>query len=287
MTTTDPSAARHLRWNFQTLPYQTVDRSRVADSDLLFYVLVSASFVEITSDLYARNLIDFFSGDSEVQQWLAQHWEAEELQHGQALRHYVTTVWPELDWERAYRSFYAEYALLCRPEMLGPTRALEMAGRCVVETGTCSYYTMLARLSPCPVLSQLCQLIRTDEAYHYQHFQRYFSRYRSLEQPSRGILLKTLAHRIYEIDSEDARVAFRHAWQARHPQQTWEPRYYRQFARTIRTLATTHYPFRMAAHMLTTPLGLSLRNQQRLEHTLAASARLATRLTGNRRQSVA
>lgn len=278
--TADCSAAPHLRWNFRTLPYDSIDRSRIADSDFLFYILVSASFVEITSDLYAHNLFNYFAGDSEVQQWLAQRWEAEELQHGQALRRYATTVWPDLDWEQAYRGFYADYSRFCGPETLGPTRALEMASRCVVETGTCSYYTMLSRISPCPVLSRLCLLIRTDEAYHYQHFHRHFNRYQALERPTRRVLLKTLVHRVREIDSADARIAFRHAWQARHPHQTWQDRFYRDFARTLRALATTHYPFRMAAHMLTQPLGLSHQHQQRLDHTLATGARLASRLTG-------
>lgn len=284
--TSSPEAVPQRRWHYESLPYAAIDRTRVADSQLLFYILTTASFVEITSDLYAHNLIDYFAGDREVQEWLGQHWEAEEVQHGQALRRYVNTVWPELDWEQAYRSFYADYSAYCQPEALGPTRALEMASRCVVETGTCSYYTMLARLSPCPVLSQLCQLIRTDEAYHYQHFQRYFRRYQALEQPSRRAVLKTLVQRIREIESEDARIAFRHAWQARQPDRTWQDRYYRDFARTMRGLATTHYPFRMAAHMLTTPLDLTLHTQQRLEYTLATGARLASRLTGSNRQPV-
>ena len=54
----------------------------------------------------------------EVAEWLQQHWEPEELQHGRALRRYVEAVWPEFDWPAAYDSFFAEYSRLCTTEEL-------------------------------------------------------------------------------------------------------------------------------------------------------------------------
>src|ERR1700730_1568303 len=68
---------------------------RVREDALLFYILASASFLEITSDLYTRNLVEFFRRDSEVIEWLENGWESEELQHGAALKRYVETAWPE------------------------------------------------------------------------------------------------------------------------------------------------------------------------------------------------
>src|ERR1700732_4194813 len=86
---------------------------RVREDALLFYILASASFLEITSDLYTRNLVEFFRRDSEVIEWLENGWESEELQHGAALKRYVETAWPEFDWDATYRTFLDEFGWLC------------------------------------------------------------------------------------------------------------------------------------------------------------------------------
>lgn len=273
-----------LRWRHQDLPYAAIERAAVTDDRLIFYMLTTASFVEITTDLYTRNLIDYYAGDAEVQGWLAAQWEPEELQHGAALRRYVNEAWPEFDWERAYREFLDEYSGCCQVELLGPTRALEMARRCIVETGTCSFYTMIGRLTSCPVLARLSEHIRTDEAGHYRHFHRYFRRYRETERPSRPRTLKALVGRIREIEGEDGYIAFKHAWLGVHPRRPFRDRSYRQFTRAVRHVAAEHYPFRMAAHMASKPLGLSLKTQKRTETVIAAAARLAARTTGSARR---
>jgi D-hexose-6-phosphate mutarotase len=57
-------------------------------------VLVSVSFLENTSDLYAGNLLELFREDAKISEWLSKEWQSEELQHGAALRGYVPQVWP-------------------------------------------------------------------------------------------------------------------------------------------------------------------------------------------------
>ncbi len=270
------------RWNYHDLPYERIDPEVMAGEETLFYFLATASFVEITTDIYTRNLIEYFAGDEEVEAWLASDWEPEEMQHGHALKRYVQTAWPDFDWETAYDAFIAEYRECCQAEFLGPTPTLEMARRCVVETGTCSYYTMIGKLSPCPVLRALTDNIRTDEAGHYTHFHGYFQRYRQAEKPSRAEITKALWGRIKEIDGEDAYIAYKYVWKARHPGEEFKREYYRRFTRLMRGLAVKQYPFRMAVHMMTQPLGFGLKTQQRLTATLAVSARLIARATGNR-----
>jgi hypothetical protein len=51
-------------WSVADIPYHAL--RRVGDDELLFYVVASASFLEITSDLYTRNLIQMFRGNGEV-----------------------------------------------------------------------------------------------------------------------------------------------------------------------------------------------------------------------------
>ncbi len=272
-----------MRWQHEELPWDAIDRDVMADDRLLFYLLATASFIEITTDLYTRNLIEYYAGNDEVQDWLAEGWEPEELQHGKALRRYVQTVWPEFNWEGTYRRFFDEYQTCCKVELLDPTPALEMARRCIVETGTCSYYTMIGSYAPCRVLKELTDHIRKDEAGHYHHFHDHFLRYREDERPGRGAILKALVGRIREIDGEDGFIAFKYVWQADHPGGTFHKRYYTRMTRLIRRMAVDHYPFRIAAHMMSQPLGFRPRTQSWVDAGLSCAARFFSRLTGTTR----
>jgi len=142
-------------WSIDDIPYGTLARESVRDDRRLFDIVASASFIEITSDLYTRNLVEFFRADREVADWLAEHWQREELQHGAALRKYVETAWPDFDWQAGYRLFLADYGPTCTVQRLAPSKALEMASRCVIETGTATFYRALSDLSPEPVLKRL------------------------------------------------------------------------------------------------------------------------------------
>jgi len=97
---------------------------------------------------------------------LQQHWLPEELCHGDMLRRYVKHAGPEFDWGRAYAAFMEEYSQLCQLEALESSRGLELAGRCVVEMGTSTYYEAIRDMSEEPVLKQLAGLIRCDEIRH-------------------------------------------------------------------------------------------------------------------------
>ena len=206
MLETEQIYPSHQHWTLDDIPWHAVRRDAVAHEEELFYLVATASFIEITTELYTRNLIEYFSDDEEVTIWLGQHWECEELQHGLSLKRYVQTAWPEFDWEQAYRSFFKEYSACCQVDLLEPTRSMEMAARCVVEMGTASYYTTLSRLSSDPVLSILTDHIREDEVRHYKHFYHYFLRYREREGAGRVRVLRALWHRLKMIDGEDGLI---------------------------------------------------------------------------------
>ncbi|HEY2254742.1 MAG TPA: ferritin-like domain-containing protein [Variovorax sp.] len=206
-----PSAgAYRSRWTIEEIDFSRIAWDRARNDETAFYLACSASFVESGSHLYTQNLVDFFAGDEEVTSWLTQHWEPEELQHGRALETYVRRVWPEFEWDAAFRSFMSEYAGYCKVELLSPTRGLEMAARCVIETGTATYYGALARSTIEPVLRDLAGRIARDEVNHYKHFYRFFRRYRAQEGLGRARVLATLGRRTMEFKSEDADCAIRH-----------------------------------------------------------------------------
>ena len=244
-------------WSLADIPYDAIDRSLIAGNEVLFNLLASASFIEITSDTYTRNLAEYCAGEAEVVDWLKQGWEHEELQHGAALRRYVQTVWPEFDWDAAYRAFLAEYLRLCSVELYAPTRALEMVARCVVETGTSSFYRMLADAAPEPVLARLAAFISRDEVDHYKHFYRYYRLFAARERPSRLAVLRTLLKRTVNIDAEDAAIAFKHVRLAMRPDVPYSDADYAAFRREVRPLARRHYRFEQAVRMLLRPLELT------------------------------
>lgn len=261
-----------LRWRLDELPFDQIDRHRVADDLDLFYFLTGASFIEITSDLYTRSLIEYYRGDQAVTDWLVHEWQPQELQHGAALRRYVETVWPDFDWERAYADFYRGYAPLCKPELLGPTRGLELAARCVVETGTATIYTMIRDLTDEPVLHKLADMIRTDEVSHYSYFFRHFKRYRDDEGLSRVKVARALWGRVSEIDDEDAWHAFHSVYHVANHGTDAETAY-REYRLRVNDRMRAYYPYGMAATMLLKPLTLNPQVQRLAAPVLSAGAK--------------
>lgn len=247
------------RWSLDSIDWQAVPTNAACDDEALFYLVAAASFMEITTDLYTRNLIDQFADDDEIATWLDRHWLPEELQHGQALRRYVQLAWPDFDWDGVYRGFLQEFKAYCTVEGLEPTRSREMASRCIVEMGTASFYTALSRLSPNPVLATLARCIAEDEIRHYKHFYRYFRRIRAAENAGRIAILRALLHRLVMIDGEDSRVPMKHLYLSRHPGGHFDDRVYRRLRRGSSNLIRAHFPHRMCVRMLLKPLGLGAR----------------------------
>jgi hypothetical protein len=248
--------ARRPHWSLDDIPYGAIDRGAIAGDECFFHLIAAASFIEITSDAYTKNLVEYCAGEPEVVDWLEHGWQGEEMQHGLALRRYVETVWPEFDWERAYQSFMTEYARLCSVEFYAPTRALEMAGRCVVETGTSSFYRMLADAAPEPVLRQLTALISNDEIDHYKHFYRYFRLFAEKERPSRWAVARTLLARIAEIDNEDGAIAFKHVRLQARPDAPHGDAEYDAFRQLVRSWGMNYYRFDRAVRMVLKPMAL-------------------------------
>jgi hypothetical protein len=259
---TQPAAGK-LAWNFQEVDLSQVDLTRIRNSENLFYLLVAASFIESGADLYTSNLVDFFADDPKVSVWLQHHWEKEEMQHGQALRAYVQHVWPEFPWQAAFDDFFAEYATLCVAEQLEPTRAQELAARCVVETGTSSLYRAITSCTDEPVLRQITDLIRRDEVTHYKHFYHFFLRYRETEQLSRRKTFGTICRRLLELRNSDAEIALRHAFNHHNPTAPAQHRH--RINHAVSGMIRRNLPVDMTIKMLLKPLLLTPKVQKVLQ----------------------
>jgi hypothetical protein len=221
-------------------------------------LVCSASFIETTSDLYTRSLVELFGDDPEAVEWLMQSWEPEELQHGAALKRYVQVGWPDFDWEAAYTSFFAEYSRICSVDNLAPTRARELAARCVIETGTSTFYRMVEQARFEPVLTEIAGHIAGDEVRHYKNFYSFFRRYRDQERQGRSGIVCTLVSRTADVKSEDAFIAFKHAFMSRHSAAEFDPHEFATYRTFIKRLARSHFPHDMAVKMLLKPADLGL-----------------------------
>lgn len=261
-----------LPWTLESLDLNQIDRARVRHNEDLFFLLCSSSFVESGSDLYTQNLINHFAGDEELQTWLSQHWEHEELQHGRALAAYVKAVWPEFNWEKGFRAFWDEYGAMCTDVQLEPSRGLELAARCVVETGTASLYRALHEITDEPVLKQLTNHIKNDEVRHYKHFYQHFRLYRQREGLGRYKVFRALLRRVNEIRSEDSDIALRHVFNQCYPQHLGNRREFRRISDRAQGLLRRHIPATMTVKMLLKPLDLPARLQSAMEKPLARIA---------------
>jgi ferritin-like protein len=254
-TSTGDDAPRAGSWTLTDVPWHAIDRAAARANPLTYYLVTAASFVETGADLYAGNLAGHVD-DADAQRWLKEQWEAEELRHGEALRKYVETVWPEVDWAGAYAGFFAEYSSVCTQDALDRSQALEMVARCVVEVGTSTLYTTLQRHAPEPVLRDLAHRIRQDEVRHYNHFRTFFDGRRRDERVGRLAVLRKLRSRLATAGDDDAYIAYKHAWIARHPGGAFRDEYFHAFMADAAEQLRPHYPYRMAAQMLAMPLRL-------------------------------
>lgn len=267
------------RWGLDNIPFEQIDVSKARENEDLFYLVTSASFIEIASDLYTSNLIQHFSGDDDVVRWLEDHWQHEEMRHGYSLRDYALKVWPEFDWQSAYGSFFEEYSSMCTMEEFEPTRGLEMVARCVVETGTATFYTALSQHSTEPVLTGIAARIRAEEVGHYKHFFQYYKHYCQHESPSRWRVLGAIRRRVVEARNSDAEVALWHVYAHRHPgaDRTRDRQAFKKMMSGLGKAVKQHYPVSMAAKMVLRPLGLPARVNHVIEGPLSRATSLLLR----------
>ena len=211
-----PEAERRRSWSLDDIPYEQIDRSVVGDDEVLFSLIASASFIEITSETYTRNLVAFCAGDDEVVAWLQEGWQHEEVQHGAALRRYVETAWPDFDWESAYRSFLDEYMRVCSIDLLAPSRASRWSRAASSRPAHRASTACWPRRRP----SRCCATRRLHQPRRGRSLQAFLPLLPDLcraraSGPRGGA--EDAVKRTGAVDAEDASIAFKHVRLARHP----------------------------------------------------------------------
>jgi hypothetical protein len=193
-------------WTLDDIPWESFDRAKV-DDDLLRMVK-AASLVEQNGADYARYLCGVFHDDPDFQA-AARLWGAEEIQHGQALGRWAMLADPGFDHADAARRFTEGFRVnLDATRSVRGSRSGELVARCIVETGTSSYYAALGEASAEPVLKAVCRHIAADELRHYKLFYTHLARYLDAEQVGRWRRLAIALGRIGESEDDELAYAY-------------------------------------------------------------------------------
>jgi rubrerythrin len=191
-------------WRIDDVAWDQFDPSLV-DADIV-PLIKAAAMVERNGRDYARYLGNVFRDDPDFRQ-AADHWATEEVQHGDALGKWAMLADPSWDYQAAFDRYRSGYAVKVDADAsIRGSRTGELIARCMVETGTSSYYSALADASDEPVLKQVCKLIAADEFRHFKLFYDHMRRYLARENLGVVARLRIALGRIGE--SEDDELAF-------------------------------------------------------------------------------
>lgn len=193
-------------WRMEDVAWNRFDPTK-ADPALVPLVK-AAAMVERNGTDYAVYLNRVFHDDPDFRQ-AADYWAEEEVQHGEALGKWAMLADPGWDYRAAFARYKAGYTLpLDAEKSIRGSRTGELIARCIVETGTSSYYSALADATEEPVLREICKHIAADEFRHFKLFYDHMRRYLGREHIGLMRRLMIAAGRVTE--SEDDELAF--AW---------------------------------------------------------------------------
>ncbi len=216
-------------WRLEDIPWDRLEPARAGED--LIKVVKTAALVEYNAEDYTHYLKAVFADDPGFCA-AADAWRDEEVQHGRALGAWAERIDPAFDLERAIARFRAGYRLphLEATNSVRGSRTGEMIARCMVETGTSSYYTAIADATDEPVLRFICRKIAGDEYRHYKLFYIYLKRYLEREGLGRFTRIKIGLARI--VETEDDELAYAHYAATAAPDAVYDrKRYNRSYMR--------------------------------------------------------
>ena len=171
-------------------------------------IVKAAAMVERNGVDYAVYLGRVFVDDPDFRQ-ASDNWAVEEVQHGDALGRWAMLADPGWDFEAAFARYRAGYKIpLDADASIRGSRTGELIARCIVETGTSSYYTALADSTKEPVLQHVCRLIAADEYRHFKLFYDHMRRYLQREKIGVARRLKIALGRVTESEDDELAYAY-------------------------------------------------------------------------------
>lgn len=206
-------------WSLEDIPWDSFDASRI-EADIV-PIVKAACLVEYNADDYRHYLCNVLDDDRRTVAAI-QQWSREEIQHGSALGKWAELADPSFDFERSYALFVENFTFpLDVSQSVRGSRVGELVARCMVETGTSSFYSALADATEEPVLKDICRRIAEDEFAHYHMFHAQMRRYLKEEALSLAERLRVAFDRIAEAEDDELATAY---WAANHPTEPFDRR---------------------------------------------------------------
>mgnify|MGYP001194032393 CR=1 FL=1 len=192
-------------WTLDDIDWQAFDASRI-NPDILRAVK-AAAMVESNAPDYVTYLCNVFADRPEVKA-VVEQWGAEESQHGLALARWAELADPGFNFDAAFARFREGYGIpVDAVASVRGSRAGEMIARCVVESGTSSFYTAIKDATAEPVLKQIAAHIAADE---FRHYKLFYDQFRQLKEevPSRLARARIAYGRVAEADDDELAYAY-------------------------------------------------------------------------------
>lgn len=193
-------------WRIEQVAWDRFDPSKLDPG--VVPLVKAAAMVERNGDDYALYLKSVFRDDPDFQQ-AAENWAVEEIQHGDALGKWAMLADPAWDFHAAFARYRESFKIDTKADAsIRGSRTGELIARCMVETGTSSYYTALGEASEEPVLKEICRQIAADEYRHFKLFYDHMKRYLARENLTFVQRLKVAAGRIGESEDDELAYAY-------------------------------------------------------------------------------
>jgi hypothetical protein len=196
-------------WTLDEVHWDWFDPTRVDHS--LLAAVKSAALVEYNAPDYVDYLKRVFHDASPETIAAIEQWGREEGQHGKALGRYAEMADPAFNLEDAFARFRKGYSPAHftgggAASVRGSRRG-EMIARCVVESGTSSYYSAMRDASDEPLLREIAGRIAADE---YRHYKLFYDTLGAQKEPELSRLKKLMIAigRVRESDDDELAFAY-------------------------------------------------------------------------------
>jgi hypothetical protein len=171
----------------------------------------AAALVEYNAPDYVAYLKRVFRDQPpETLTWIEQ-WGAEEKQHGVALGRWAELADPSFKLDEAFARFRQGYVpphfSEATADSVRGSRRGEMIARCVVESGTSSYYSAIRDATDEPVLKEIAGRISADE---FRHYKLFYDVLHKQDEPELGFLkrLWVAIGRVTESNDDELAYAY-------------------------------------------------------------------------------
>ncbi len=193
-------------WTLDDIDWSRFDAAKTSPD--LIKVIKTAAMVERNGADYGRYLCNVFCDDAAFCEAVGD-WASEEEQHGLALGRWAELADPTFDLDKTFAQFLHMYKIpVDATESVRGSLEGELCARCVVETGTSSFYSAIRDAVDEPVLKQICKNIAADEFRHYRLFYDHMQRYLTPGFADRWQRLKVAVTRFRETSDDEIASAY-------------------------------------------------------------------------------